>query len=147
MRPGSSKARDERRRQAAIARELLLAGQLGGTPEVSRIELSAADMAQGPAHLVRLSEAVYNPRGVSLFVPPVGHIASLDEEKFFDRGALINPTPGKQYFHNGTMDGTFKLTSVALEAPVPVVVAEPVPVEVPDASTPVIETRSRRSGE
>lgn len=147
MKPGSSVSRHERLKQKAIARDLLLAQQREDNPEIRRIQLAAADMAQGPAHLIRLTEGVVNRRGFTLFEPPVGYIAPLDEEKFFDKATLIQPPPGQQSFSNGATDGTFEMDSVSPEVLVPVTVDEPAPVNVPVALSSGVRTRSRSSGE
>ncbi len=146
MKPGSSVPRHERRKQKAIARDLLLAQQREDNPEIRRIQLAAADMAQGPAHLIRLTEGVVNRLGFTLFEPPVGYIAPLDEEKFFDKATLIQPPPDQQSFYNGATDGTFEMTSVSPEVLVPATVDEPAPVEVPVAPSSGVRTRSRGSG-
>lgn len=118
-------------------------------PASHRIHLTLEDMAKGPSRLLEIAEASVNRAGVSVFVPPVGYFASLDNS-FFERDVLINPPPAKQLLDNGATVGTYQLTSVAYSVVDPVTVIEPVPVVVPAAAPAVplsgVQTRSRRAG-
>lgn len=145
MAKGASTARRERRQPAVAAQVPIVEVQRPEEPPLLRIPITAADLAQGSSHIVRISEGHYNPRGVTVFVPPVGYFPLLDET-FFDSDALISPRPDKQFLDDGVVAGTYKLRAGRYKLPKPAVVVEPAPVVVPVAPLVGIATRSQRAG-
>ena len=63
--------------QVAVSQVFLTEVPHPDEPPLLRIPLTAADLAQGSSHVVRISEGHYNPRGVTVFVPPVGYFPLL----------------------------------------------------------------------
>ena len=139
------RGRRERSQQVAATQVLLTEVPHPDEPPLLRIPLTAADLAQGSSHVVRISEGHYNPRGVTVFVPPVGYFPLLDET-FFDSDALISPRPDKQFLDDGVVAGTYKLQARHYKLPKPAVVVDPAPVVVPVVPTVGIATRSQRVG-
>lgn len=148
MARGASTARRERRERSQSAAAIqvpLTEVPRPAEPPLLRIPLTAADLAQGSSHVVRISEGHYNPRGVTVFVPPVEYFPLLDET-FFDSDALISPRPDKQILDDGVVAGTYKLRAGRYKLPRPAVVVDPAPVVASVAPSVGIATRSQRVG-